>query len=234
MAPPRAPLVADRLEQGRPPKGRAGAVLGAGVAEQGWAGPGAGAGGQGWIGLRAGAGRGGVQEAGVGLGAEVSGGVRVVPWAGLDGELDARTPSVAQRVASRAQGRGTMRAGLRVWPSSVLAELVAAVARPHHAVALGAVTGVAGGSAGDAAAVAGYLSVSGPASAAVRLLGLDPFAVTAMIADLADELRAQTLRATRFVGTAPADLPAPGAPGLDLLAESHARHHTEEVRLFAS
>jgi urease accessory protein len=33
---------------------------------------------------------------------------------------------------------------------------------------------------------------------------------------------------------APADLPAPGAPMLDLLAQSHVRHHREQVRLFAS
>ena len=32
----------------------------------------------------------------------------------------------------------------------------------------------------------------------------------------------------------PAALPAPGSPGLDLLAEEHDRHHREEVRLFVS
>ena len=155
-------------------------------------------------------------------------------WTELDVELDARTPSPAQRTASRAQGRGTMRAGVRAWPSPVLDSLLAATSRPHHAIAVGALTGVAGGTPADAAATAGYLSVSGPASAAVRLLGLDPFAVNAVVADLAAELRAQVGRAVGCVGLPPADLPAPGAPGLDLLAESHARHHREEVRLFAS
>ncbi|OLR92544.1 urease accessory protein UreF [Actinokineospora bangkokensis] len=155
-------------------------------------------------------------------------------WALLDAELDARTPSTAQRTASRAQGRGTMRAGVRAWPSPVLDALLRATPRPHHPIALGALTGVAGGSPADAAAVAGYLAVSGPASAAVRLLGLDPFAVNAMVADLSDELGAQALRAAGTAGLAPHDLPAPGSPGLDLLAEAHARQHTEEVRLFAS
>ncbi|EWC60305.1 Urease accessory protein UreF [Actinokineospora spheciospongiae] len=155
-------------------------------------------------------------------------------WAGLDAELDARTPSPAQRTASRAQGRGTMRAGVRAWPSPVLDALLSAVPRPHHPITLGALTGVAGGSPADAAAVAGYLAVSGPASAAVRLLGLDPFAVNAMVADLSAELRTQATRAAATAALPAADLPAPGSPGLDLLAEAHARHHKEEVRLFAS
>jgi len=100
-------------------------------------------------------------------------------WSLLDSELDARTPSLAQREASRAQGRGTARAGRIAWPSPVLEGLLAETPRPHHPIVLGALVGVAGGSPYDAAMAVAYLSVSGPASAAVRLLGLDPFAVVA-------------------------------------------------------
>ena len=153
-------------------------------------------------------------------------------WRHLDLELDARTPSLAQREASRAQGRGTARAGRIAWPSPVLTALLAETPRPHHPVVLGALVGVAGGQPYDAAMAAAYLSVSGPASAAVRLLGLDPFAVNAVVARL--DLRPVCSEAAAVAGDDPASLPAPGSPALDLFAEAHARHHEEEVRLFAS
>jgi urease accessory protein len=160
--------------------------------------------------------------------------VKCHSWSILDSELDARTPSPAQREASRAQGRATARAGKHAWPSPVLDALLAASPRPHHAVILGALTGIAGGEPADAALTAAYLSVSGPASAAIRLLGLDPFAVNAEITKLSGELHVVAARAAATADLPPADLPAPGAPGLDLLAEAHVRHHKEEVRLFAS
>ncbi|GAA2783431.1 urease accessory UreF family protein [Saccharopolyspora taberi] len=161
-------------------------------------------------------------------------GVRAEHWAELDVELDARTPSPAQREASRAQGRGAIRAGRAAWPSQALTELVAAVPRPHHPIVLGVLAATAGSGPREAALTAGYLAVSGPSSAGVRLLGLDPFAVNAVVAELAGDLDGIADDAAAVAGLAPADLPAPGAPALDLLAESHDRHHKEEVRLFAS
>ncbi|GAA1313883.1 urease accessory protein UreF [Saccharothrix xinjiangensis] len=155
-------------------------------------------------------------------------------WRDLDAELDARTPSPAQRAASRAQGRGLVRAGRLAWPAPVFDDLLAATPAPHHPIALGALAGIAGAGAHHAALAAAYLSISGPASACVRLLGLDPFeanaAVTALSADL-DRIAA-TAAGTR--DRPPADLPAPGAPALDLFAEAHDRTHRLEVRLFAS
>lgn len=153
-------------------------------------------------------------------------------WVELDTELDARTPSPAQRAASRAQGRGTARAGRAAWPSPVLDTLLAATPEPHHPVILGALIGVAGGVPFDAALCAAYHAVSGPASACVRLLGLDPFGVQAVLAELAGPLTAVAREAARHAGAPPTTLPAPGAPGLDLLAEAH--DHREGVRLFAS
>ncbi|GAB1515700.1 urease accessory protein UreF [Actinophytocola sp. KF-1] len=170
-----------------------------------------------------------------------------VDWLVLDAELDARTPSAAQRAASRAQGRATARAakamlslgadpGMAVssvgsdadLPVSAGAELLAAVPRPHHAILLGALVGVPE----DAALAAAYLAVTGPASASVRLLGLDPLRVNAVVAALGPEIAEVAAVAAEV--RAPADLPAPGSPGLDVLAEEHDRHHREEVRLFAS
>ncbi|OXM55393.1 urease accessory protein UreF [Amycolatopsis alba] len=157
-------------------------------------------------------------------------GVRSGHWRRLDLELDARTPSLAQREASRAQGRGTARAGKAAWPSPMLSQLLKETPRPHHPVVVGALIGVPF----DAAMAVAYLAISGPASAAVRLLGLDPFAVNAVVARLAKDVREVSLRAAEVAGDDPAELPAPGSPALDLFAEAHARHHKEEVRLFAS
>jgi len=142
-------------------------------------------------------------------------------WSTLDAELDARTPSPAQRAASRAQGKSTLRAGRVAWPSPLLNEL----SQPHHAIAIGALVRVAHGTPREAAECAAYLSVSGPASAAVRLLGLDPFRVNAIVARM--DLNAVADEALK-------GLSMRGAPALDLFADSHARIHQQEVRLFVS
>ncbi|MET9663166.1 urease accessory protein UreF, partial [Streptomyces sp. NPDC006510] len=74
-------------------------------------------------------------------------------------------------------------------------------------------------------------TVSGPATAVVRLLSLDPFEATAVLARLAPELdRTAEQAAAAAHGTIDA-LPAASAPLLDITAESHAAW---PVRLFAS
>jgi urease accessory protein len=150
-------------------------------------------------------------------------------WSTADEELDARTPSAAQRAASRAQGKATARAAsqMATCPEGVLQGIGR---RPHHPVILG----VLAGTPADAALAAAYLAVSGPASAAVRLLGLDPLRVNAIVAALGTEVMAVAAAAAATAHLEPAELPAPGSPGLDLLAEEHDRHHREEVRLFVS
>jgi urease accessory protein len=151
-------------------------------------------------------------------------------WTVLDAELDARTPSEAQRTASRVQGRATARAARAMATGKPVHALLSSVPRPHQAVLLG----VLAGSPADAALTAAYLLVSGPASAAVRLLGLDPLRVNAIVAALGAAVAAVARDAAAHAHLDPAELPAPGSPGLDLLAEEHDRHHREEVRLFAS
>lgn len=150
----------------------------------------------------------------------------------LDMELDARIPSPALRAASRKLGRQLMRVGRAMWPDRDLDALSAAlVPGAHQAVALGAVAAAAGLDEVDAAAAALHDAVAGPAAAAVRLLGLDPFAVHGALARLAPRLDAMVMDAAAHADTPPADLPAWSAPQLDILAE---RHATWEVRLFAS
>jgi urease accessory protein len=140
----------------------------------------------------------------------------------LDAELDARTPSPALRRASRRQGRALLRAARAMWPALP----APAAGEPHHALALGTVAAAAGLAPAGAALVAAYGAVSGPASAAVRLLGLDPYAVQALLAGLAADCDRVAAEASTVD-----ELPAHGAPLLDIGAEYHA---SWEVRLFAS
>jgi urease accessory protein len=154
-------------------------------------------------------------------------------WADLDAEFDARTPSEAVRAASRQLG-----SGLRRFVRSMLATFdppwAGLVPAPHHPLVLGAAVAAAGGSGELAARAAALNAVSAPASAAVRLLGLDPFAVQATLAHLAIEIDTAHDPAPyddRHTVPAGGGLPADGSPALDLLADYHL---TTEVRLFAS
>jgi urease accessory protein len=153
-------------------------------------------------------------------------------WTGLDREADARTPSPAQRQASRAQGRSLLRAARTAWPSPALEELRAAVpGGPHHPIVLGVTTAATGGTPEHAATITAYGVVTGSASAAVRLLGLDPLAVQRMLAELAGTVDAVAAEAAAYADEDWATLPAVSAPILDLFAELHLR---SDIRLFES
>jgi urease accessory protein len=141
-------------------------------------------------------------------------------------ELDARTPSAVLRRVSRQQGKALLRAGRAMWPIPPTAP-----DDPHHPIAVGIVAAAAGLQPVDAALVTAYGAVTGPASAAVRLLGLDPFAVQALLAALAPACDETAATAASYAEADPTELPAAGAPLLDLGAEVHA---SWEVRLFAS
>jgi urease accessory protein len=143
----------------------------------------------------------------------------------LDEGLDARTPSPALRRASRAQGRALMRAARAMWRVDDIGR------EPHHPVALGVVAAAAGLTPRDAAVTAAYGSLTGSATAAVRLLGLDPYGTHALLAALADDCDLIAEDAAEHARDPVDDLPATSAPLLDIGAEHHA---TWEVRLFAS
>jgi len=155
------------------------------------------------------------------------------PLAVLDAEYEARIPAEATRRASRELGRGLWRLLRSVQPEADLGTAFSRCAgpAPHHPLVLGAGVALAGGDPELAARAAALAACAGPASAAVRLLGLDPFAVQAMLARLAPEVDECATSAARAAAGAPCSLPADGAPALDLLADYHL---TAEVRLFAS
>lgn len=159
------------------------------------------------------------------------GAVTAGAWQAVDAEVAARLTSVAARTASRSLGRQLLRTGTAAWPelgSSPVGDVHPD--GPLQPLALGAVAAAAGATDLAVAGLSLHHNVQGATTAAVRLLGLDPYAVTALAAGLADTLQ-------RVGGSAagtdddPALLPAAGAPVLDLLYAAHAR---ADARLFAS
>ncbi|GGK83286.1 urease accessory protein UreF [Streptomyces flaveus] len=154
----------------------------------------------------------------------------------LDAGADARTPSVALRVAARKLGRQLMRAARATWPSAELDALAREFPKgAHQPVVLGVAARSAGLGAVDAAYCSAYESVSGAASATVRLLSLDPFDATGVLARLAPDLDRVADRAAEAARCAVEEgvdaLPAASAPLLEISAEVHAAW---AVRLFAS
>lgn len=145
-------------------------------------------------------------------------------FSSLDAEADARTPSPALRAASRQQGRGLARVGARAWPHPAWDALLAP---PHHPLAVGVAAAAGGLTVRDAAVAAAYLAVSGPATAAQRLLAMDPITVAAVTARLATEVD----DVAAGVAVPSPDLPAATDPLLDLLAELHSARND---RFFAS
>ena len=161
----------------------------------------------------------------------------------VDEAADARTPSPALRATARKLGRQMMRAARATWPSPELEALAAARPRgAHQPVVLGLAARAAGLGPEDAAHCVAYETASGPATAVGRLLSLNPFDATAVLARLAPEMDDVARRAAdaaiAVAGSAahPGEvlldaLPAASAPLLDITAEAHAAW---PVRLFAS
>ncbi len=149
--------------------------------------------------------------------------------------MSARIPSAALRAASRAQGGALLRTATLIWPGPAL-DVLRALPRVHHPLVLGAAAHAAGAGPHEAAALALHHLVGGAASAAVRLLGLDPLrvaAVTAEIGRTGEPVAADTARiaAAAVAADDPALLPTEGSPLTDILAELHSR---SEATLFAS
>ena len=138
-----------------------------------------------------------------------------------EAETDARTPAPAARQSSRAQGRGLLRLARRVWPGG---DWDALGPKPHLAVTAGRVGLVSGLDPEQSALSIVYTTMTGTATAAQRLLALDPGDVAALTFALA-ELCEQT---AHIAAQGLADL---SDPLLDELAQ---RHTQRERPLFAS
>ncbi|MGW2183544.1 urease accessory protein UreF [Streptomyces sp. NPDC001732] len=154
----------------------------------------------------------------------------------LDEAADARTPSPALRATARKLGRQLLRAARAAWPCEELQRLARDLpGGAHQPVVLGIAARAAGLTSSDAAHAAAFGTVAGPATAAVRLLGLDPFDATAVLARLCEDADTVARRAVdaaaRVADEGVGVLPAASAPLLDITAEQHAGR---PMRLFAS
>ena len=150
-----------------------------------------------------------------------SGALSAASGASGDAETDARTPAPAARHASRAQGRGLLRLARRVWPDQ---DWGALGPTPHLAVAAGAVGRASGLEPLHTALSVVYTTMTGSATAAQRLLALDPGDVAAVTFELSPLCESTAADATR-------DLADLSDPLLDVLAQ---RHIERERPLFAS
>ncbi|MBO9532676.1 MAG: urease accessory protein UreF [Solirubrobacteraceae bacterium] len=150
----------------------------------------------------------------------------------LDAEESARMPSAQLRGASRAQGRQLMRAAEAIWPSPAPLRLLPALPHgPHLSLAQGVTAARLDLEPVDAARLAAYGVVSGPATAAVRLLGLDPFAVHGVVATVMGDAEPVIAAAAEHASSPAWLLPGGAAPLLEIGAELH---RTREIRMFAS
>ncbi|MEU0118991.1 urease accessory UreF family protein [Streptomyces sp. NPDC006261] len=154
----------------------------------------------------------------------------------LDEAADARTPVPALRRVARKLGRQMLRAARAAWPCPELDQIAHRLPQgAHQPVVLGVAARAAGLTPLDAAQCAAYESIGGPATAAVRLLSLNPFDATALLARLAGELddvaHAAAGAAARLATDGVKVLPAASSPLLDITGEQHAAW---PQRLFAS
>lgn len=138
-----------------------------------------------------------------------------------EAEADARTPSPAARTASRAQGRGLLRLAKQVWPQE---DWSALGARPHLSTAFGMVGAACAVTPKEIAGVVVYTTLTGAATAAQRLLALDPAAIagcTVRLAALCDRTAAEAAEGLACLSD----------PLQDVLAQ---RHLHRDMPLFAS
>ncbi|CAM4451311.1 Urease accessory protein UreF [Mycobacterium basiliense] len=138
-----------------------------------------------------------------------------------DLETDARTPAPAARDTSRAQGRGLARLARAVWPDAGWDILGP---RPHLAVVAGRIGAITALKPEHSALHIVYTTMTSSATAAQRLLALDPADVAVLTFRLSELCESTAVQANAGL----ADL---SDPLLDTLAQ---RHAARERPLFAS
>ncbi|MEA2148575.1 MAG: urease accessory protein, partial [Solirubrobacteraceae bacterium] len=153
-----------------------------------------------------------------------------VALAGLDAEHGARCPSPVLREQARRLGSQLLRSAATAWPDPAIDRYRAASPATPRPVALGVVGAAAGLDDLAVATVALYDDAATVASAALKLLGLDPAQTARWLAQLAPAIDAAARAVAADARPVPAQ-PPPAAAGLELAA---ARHAARTERLFVS
>ncbi|MBD7996770.1 urease accessory protein [Arthrobacter sp. Sa2CUA1] len=148
----------------------------------------------------------------------------------LEAALDARTPSAAQRDASRRLGRGMLRlaATLKAGDPAVVL-LQQTVPKPTRPVALGVTAAALGMAEGPLARLCCYDDAQSVVGAALKLLPIDPMTAAGWI--LAAESEMDAVAEAALAARGLEDLPALSAPWMEHWAEDHT---TRTRRLFVA
>lgn len=141
------------------------------------------------------------------------------PLADVETAWAARTVAPALRSASRVQARALLRLCTQVWPDA--AAPLQAVPGASRAVALGAVAAGIGIAADGLARLVAYDDVQTVCAAALKLLPLDPAAVTGWVVDALPLVEEVVAVAAGVVDAD--DIPAVGVPQIEVWAQAHAR-----------
>jgi urease accessory protein len=146
----------------------------------------------------------------------------------IQAELLARTPSAPLREASGMLGRGLARLVCRTWPdATATAALAALVEPPQRPLALGVATALGGMDETQAARACLYDDAQSVASAALKLLPVDPLDPVGWLlaaASTIDEMTAEAVAVTEL-----ADLPSTTGP---LIEQWSLAHHLTQRRIF--
>ncbi|WAP51286.1 urease accessory protein UreF [Arthrobacter sp. ATA002] len=146
-------------------------------------------------------------------------------FAALEAALDARTPSPAQRDASRRLGRGMLRLALTLKAGNcAVATLKREVPRPTRPVALGVAAQALGVGELQLAKLCCYDDAQSVVAAALKLLPIDPMSATAWILAAEPQINAVAHHAVQ--ARTAEDIPALSAPWMEHWAEDH----TERTR----
>jgi urease accessory protein len=137
----------------------------------------------------------------------------------------ARTPSPAMRATSYAMGRALVRIVRRLWPTDP--SVSALGDRYPRSLVLAAAADACGLSPLALAKLVGYDDVQTVASAALKLLPLDPADAAAWVLGALPAIDELAMAVAHL--TEPAAIPASGAPQIEAWAEAHA---IAERRLF--
>ncbi len=149
----------------------------------------------------------------------------------LDLEYSARTPSPYLRSVSRRLGRQLLRPATGIWDTPALALLSTTTGGPHQPIALGAVTGAAGGGPVEAVALACHHLTAAVLSAAIRLLGLDPLELVVLQERVGGYSDSLTGLAAQWAAMSPSDLPADGGSLTEILGQRRGSLH---ARMFVA
>lgn len=145
----------------------------------------------------------------------------------VDAEAEARILVPALRLSSRRLGRQLVRAAGRCWPAAVFVTVAEACPEgPHQSVAIGCAGSVIGASPHEIAALTLHHAATTPAQAGVRLLGLDPVGVAAIVARLAPLASTLASQAVAAANGSLGALPAYSSPIVDIAATAHAAWET--------